>query len=74
MLALYALDGNSTLYTLAADNALDAQTHALNDEGLYLLSWAGSTLPAEDAEPELIQTQAATTSLFAWLAVARPPA
>ena len=74
MLAVYALDGNSTLYTLAADNALDAQTHARNGEGLYLLSWAGLPLPAEDAEPELIQTQSATTSLFAWLAVYRPPA
>jgi hypothetical protein len=74
MLALYGLDGNSTLYALAAANALDAQTHAANGEGLYLMSWAGSTLPAEDAEPELIQTQSATTSLFAWLAVYRPPA
>ena len=74
MLALYALDGNSALYALAADNALDAQTHALNGEGLYLLSWTGSTLPAEDAEPEMLQTQSATTSLFAWLSVYRPPA
>jgi hypothetical protein len=73
MLALYGLDGNSTLYTLAAENALDAQTHAANGEGLYLLSWAGETLPAQDAEPGMLQTQAATTSLFAWLAVYRPP-
>ena len=74
MLALYALDGNSALYALAADNALDAQTHARNGEGLYLLSWAGSSLPAEDAETEMLQTHSATTSLFAWLAVYRPPA
>ena len=74
MLALYALDGNSALYTLASDNALDAQTHALNGEGLYLLSWTGATLSAEDAEPEMLQTQSATTSLFAWLSVYRPPA
>jgi hypothetical protein len=74
MLALYDLEGNSTLYRIAADNARDAQTRARNGEGLYLLSWNGETLPAADAEPGMLQTQAATTSLFAWLAVYRPPA
>jgi hypothetical protein len=74
MLALYALEGDSTLYRIAAENARDAQTRALNGEGLYLLSWNGETLPAADAEPGMLQTQAATTSLFAWLAVYSPPA
>ena len=73
MLALYSLNGDPALYALAANNARDAQTHAANGEGLYLLSWAGATLPARYAEPGMLQTQAATTSLFAWLAVARPP-
>jgi hypothetical protein len=73
MLALYALEGDSTLYRIAADNARDAQTRARNGEGLYLLSWNGETLPAADAEPGMLQTQAATTSLFAWLAVYQPP-
>jgi hypothetical protein len=57
----------------AADNARDAQTRALNGEGLYLLSWSGGTLPVQDALPGMLQTQAATTSLFAWLAVYPPP-
>jgi hypothetical protein len=74
MLALAALDHDSTLYTLAADNARDAETRALNGEGLYLLSWNGETLPANDAKPGMLQTQAATTSVFAWLATYRPPA
>jgi hypothetical protein len=74
MLALYASDGDSTLYEMAAENAHDAQTHALNGEGLYLLSWNGEALPLEDAQPGMLQTQAATTSLFAWLAVYPPPA
>lgn len=74
MLALYALDGDPTLYELAADNARDAQTRALNGEGLYLLSWNGETLPTQYALPGELQTQAATTSLFAWLAVYQPPA
>ncbi|HTW41203.1 MAG TPA: glycoside hydrolase family 76 protein [Solirubrobacteraceae bacterium] len=73
MLALYALDGDGTLYQLAADNARDAQTRAANGEGLYLLSWNGQALPAIDAQPGMLQTQAATTSLFAWLAVYPPP-
>jgi hypothetical protein len=73
MLALYSLDHDPTLYSLAAENARDASTQALNGEGLYLLSWSGQTLPAQDAEPGMLQTQAATTSLFAWLAVYPPP-
>jgi hypothetical protein len=73
MLALYALDGDRTLYRLAADNARNAETRARNAAGLYLLSWNGETLPAIDARPGMLQTHAATTSLFAWLAVAQPP-
>jgi hypothetical protein len=73
MLAVYGLDGDATLYQLAVDNARDAQTRAVNGEGLYLMSWNGETLPLQDAEPEMLQTQAATTSLFAWLAVYPPP-
>jgi hypothetical protein len=74
LLALYALEGDASLYRIAAENARDAQTHALNSEGLYMLSWNGETLPAADAEPGMLQTHAATTSLFAWLAVYTPPA
>jgi hypothetical protein len=73
MLALYSLDHDPALYALAAENARAAQTHALNGEGLYLLSWSGETLPTADALPGSLQTQAATTSLFAWLAVYPPP-
>jgi hypothetical protein len=74
MLALYGLEGDPSLYALAADNARDAQTRAANAQGLYLLSWNGTQLPAAYAQPGMLQTQAATTSLFAWLAVYPPPA
>ena len=74
MLALYALDDDRTLYQLAADNARDAETRARNAAGLYLRSWNGETLPAIDAKQGMLQTHAATTSVFAWLAVAHPPA
>ncbi len=73
MLALYALEGDPSLYALAAANARDAQARAANAQGLYMLSWNGETLPAIDAQPGMLQTQSATTSLFAWLAVYPPP-
>ncbi len=74
MLALYSLDGDHALYAMAADNARDAETRAAGPEGLYLLSWNGQPLPAANARPGMLQTHAATTSLFAWLAVYAPPA
>jgi len=73
MLALYALDGDRTLYEMAADNARDAQTRARGGDGLYLLSWNGGALPPAYAQPGMLQTQAATSSVFAWLAVYAPP-
>jgi hypothetical protein len=73
MLALYSVNHDSILYALAAQNAHDARTRAVNAGGLYLLSWNGETLPAVDALPGALQTQAATTSVFAWLAVYPPP-
>ncbi len=73
MLALYALDGDRTLYALAADNARNIETRAHNGEGLYLLSWNGEPLPPQDAQPGMLQTHAASTSVLAWLAVAQPP-
>jgi hypothetical protein len=73
MLALYALDGDATLYHLAADNARDAQARAANGEGLYLLSWNGETLSPAYARPGMLQTHAATTSVFAWLSAYPPP-
>jgi hypothetical protein len=73
MLALYALDGDPNLYAMAADNARDALARAPAGEGLYLRSWSGETLPLAYAKPGMLQTHAATTSLFAWLAVYPPP-
>ena len=73
MLALYSLEGDSSLYRLAADNARSAEQRARNGRGLYLLSWNGEQLSRNLAQPGMIQTQGATTSLFAWLAVYPPP-
>ena len=50
-----------------------AQSRARGAEGLYLRSWNGGAIPAQYAVPGMLQTHAATTSLFAWLAVYPPP-
>ena len=73
MLELYSLDHDPELYRLAAANAGDALARSADSQGLYLLSWGGQELPAEYALPGMLQTQAATTSVFAWLAVYAPP-
>jgi hypothetical protein len=73
MLALYGLQGDPLLYRLAADNARDALTRAPDARGLYLRTWNGETLAAAYGQPGMLQTHAATTSLFAWLAVYAPP-
>ncbi|HTA05517.1 MAG TPA: glycoside hydrolase family 76 protein, partial [Solirubrobacteraceae bacterium] len=74
MLALYGLHHERSLYALAADNARIVEVSARNNEGLYLRSWNGETLAPQNARPGMLQTHAATTSLFAWLAVYPPPA
>jgi hypothetical protein len=74
MLALYSLDHDPQLYRLAAANAGDALARSADSQGLYLLSWSGQELPTEYALPGMLQTQAATTSVFSWLAVYPPPA
>jgi hypothetical protein len=73
MLALQAIDHDPSLYALAESNARNAQTRALGAGGLYLRSWNGQTLPPQYAVAGMLQTHAATTSLFAWLAVYPPP-
>jgi hypothetical protein len=74
MLALYGLDHDPVLYQLALDNARDARTRAPTGGGLYLHSWFGQPLPPQYALPGMLQTDAATLSLFAWLSVYQPPA
>jgi len=73
LLALYGSDGDTRLYDLAASNANTAAAEARNSDGLYLRSWQGQSLGSRVIEPNMLQTQSATTSLFAWLAVYPPP-
>ena len=73
MLALYGADRDPRLYELAADNARVAAGEARDAGGLYLRSWTGDALSPGVAAPDMLQSDAATTSLFAWLAVYPPP-
>jgi len=74
MLALYGATHDPRLYELAANNAQVAAGEAQDADGLYLRSWTGDVLSPTVAVPNMLQTQAATTSVFAWLAVYAPPA
>ena len=73
MLALYSLDHDPILYRWPPTTPATRRRARSTAQGLYLLSWNGEALPAQDAVPGMLQTQAATTSLFAWLAVYPPP-
>lgn len=45
-----------------------ARVSALDSQGLYLRAWDGGPITAHQARPNMLQTQAATLELFAWLA------
>lgn len=71
MLSVYAQDQNPRWYTLAVQNAQRALATAQNRQGLFLKAWDGSRAP--DAPPDSLKIDAATVSVFAWLAAAKPP-
>jgi hypothetical protein len=49
-------------------SAARARANALTTQGLYLAAWDGSSITEHQAEPNMVQTHAATVELFAWLA------
>ena len=63
MLQLYATDHNVEWYDLAHRNAEDAIENARDADGLFFKRWNGESFPIR-----LLQPDAATLSLFAWLA------
>jgi len=71
MLNLYAQDHDPRWYSLAAANAQRALANAQNKQGLFLKAWDGSRAP--DAPTDSLKIDAATVSVFAWLAAATPP-
>jgi len=71
MLDLYAHDHDPRWYSLALGNARRALANAQNGAGLFLKAWDGSRAP--DAPADSLKIDAATLSVFAWLAAATPP-
>jgi hypothetical protein len=71
MLELYRRDHDPRWYALAYDNAQRALANSRNKAGLFLRAWNGSRAP--DAPPDSLKIDAATLSVFAWLAAATPP-
>jgi uncharacterized protein YyaL (SSP411 family) len=72
MLDVYEQDHNPRWYSLALANAQRALDNAPNNQGLFLKAWNGTRAP--DAPADSLKIDAATVSVFAWLAGATPPA
>jgi Glycosyl hydrolase family 76 len=73
MLELYARDHDRRWYDLAVANAERARQNSRSGGDLYLRAWDGGPITRHDAKPHMLQTQAATIELFAWLAATPPP-
>lgn len=69
LLELYAYDHDRRWYDVASADGLRALRNARGADGLYLRRWNG-----KNDQLGLLATHAGTTSLFAWLAAASPPA
>ena len=67
MLDLYERDGNPAWYDLVRDNAEHALREARSSDGLFFRGWDGRLFPTR-----LLQPDAATLALFAWLGGAKP--
>jgi hypothetical protein len=70
MLVYGAQSGEGRWRALAEEMASEAEQSARNAQGLYLRAWDGTPITQHQAVPNMLQTDAATLELFAWLAVA----
>jgi hypothetical protein len=68
MLIYGAQTGDTRWRGLAEEMAARAQANARNAQGLYLRAWDGTPITEHQAVPNMLQTNAATLELFAWLA------
>jgi hypothetical protein len=67
MLVYATQTGDARWPALAREMAARAHSNARDSRGLYLRAWDGSSITQHEAEPNMIQTDAATLELFAWL-------
>lgn len=73
LLELYRVDHDPRWYGIVQDNAGKALDGAQDSRGLFLRGWDGSAIGALGIAPNMLQTHAATASVFAWMATAPPP-
>jgi len=69
MMAYGQASGQRYWLALAQLNAAAAATNAANQQGLWLSSWWGGAIADPETHPNMLRTEAATTSLFAWTAL-----
>jgi hypothetical protein len=72
LLEAYRMDHDERWYRIAAAVGAEAQAHAARHDGLYLRTWNGRPVGVIGTPADKLQTHAATTSVFAWLAAAKP--
>jgi hypothetical protein len=73
LLELYRYDNNPRWYNVAQAEAQRAMTKGMAPNGLYLLNWDGRSPSSTGTKPNMLQVHAATTSVLAWMAAAKPP-
>jgi hypothetical protein len=61
--------GDTRWRVLALEMTARAQVHARDARGLYLRAWDGTPITSHQGVPNMLQTDAATLELYAWLAV-----
>jgi hypothetical protein len=71
MLVYGAQMGDTRWRALATEMAAQAQVDARDAQGLYLRAWDGTPIISHQAQSNMLQTDAATLELFAWLAAVR---
>jgi hypothetical protein len=72
LLEAYRMDHDPRWYRIAAAVGAEAMAHAARPDGLYLRTWDGRPMGALGTPANKLQTHAATTSVLAWLAAAKP--
>jgi hypothetical protein len=73
VLQIYGMARNPRWYGIAADAAQRALAHAGDGHGLNMRTWDGLPISSIGTPQGKLQTHAATTSVFAWMAGAVPP-